>query len=63
MLTQAGMAKKIRNLTLKQFHRQKADMLSTTNIGCALHIQAGLDKDIEVTHPVALLIRQLDLPA
>jgi glycolate oxidase iron-sulfur subunit len=38
------------------------DTLVTTNIGCALHLAAGLreqSQNVEVLHPVTLLMRQL----
>jgi hypothetical protein len=38
------------------------DILVTTNIGCALHLAAGLREqglNIEALHPVTLLMRQL----
>jgi glycolate oxidase iron-sulfur subunit len=39
------------------------DTLVTTNIGCALHLAAGLreqNQSVEVLHPVTLLFRQLE---
>ena len=62
MLTQPSMSRQIRNLTLTQIDRQKIDIITSTNIGCALHLQAGLNGEIEVLHPVALLTRQLVSP-
>jgi len=39
------------------------DTLITSNIGCALHLAAGLraqNQNVEVLHPVTLLFRQLE---
>ena len=41
------------------------DILVTTNIGCALHLAAGLrehGQNVEVLHPATLLMRQLESP-
>lgn len=42
----------------------KPSIIVTANIGCRLHLQAGLRRrnlDIEVIHPVSLLNRQLKI--
>lgn len=68
MLTQADFARRLRNNTLDSLQalNKKKDLttLVTSNLGCALHIAAGLREqgtDIEVLHPVVLLARQLGL--
>jgi len=43
--------------------KKEIDTLVTTNIGCALHLAAGLraqNQNVEVLHPVTLLFRQLE---
>jgi len=62
MLTQPAQADKLLAPKLDAVIQQQATLLLTTNIGCALHIQAGLRErghNIEVVHPVTLLARQL----
>jgi len=62
MLTQPERAARLREDKLDALHKTQADILVTSNIGCALHMQAGLrerGREIEVLHPVTLLARQL----
>ena len=61
-LTQPEMAEQLRAAKIRQLRYVKPDILTTSNIGCALHLVAGLREtglDIEVVHPVVLLARQL----
>jgi len=62
MLSQPQVADTLRDAMLEQVRASDARLLVSTNIGCALHLQAGLNdtsKAIEVLHPIALLERQL----
>ena len=62
MLSQPVQADKLLAPKVDATREQKGSLLVTTNIGCALHIQAGLRERgilIEVMHPVTLLARQL----
>lgn len=62
MLAQPDQADRLLSPKLDAAIQQQASLLVTTNIGCALHIQAGLRERgilIEVMHPVTLLARQL----
>jgi glycolate oxidase iron-sulfur subunit len=62
MLSQPQVADTLRDAMLGQVRASDARLLVSTNIGCALHLQAGLNdtsKAIEVLHPIALLERQL----
>ena len=58
MLTHPEIADPLKNAKLAHFEQSKADLLVSTNIGCALHLNAGpaLNK---VVHPVVLLAEQL----
>lgn len=61
-LTQPGLAARLRENTLTALRESAAELLVTSNIGCALHLRAGLretDGDMEVVHPLTLLARQL----
>ncbi|MEN8260696.1 MAG: heterodisulfide reductase-related iron-sulfur binding cluster [Pseudomonadota bacterium] len=62
MLEHPTMAKSLRDDVLEQVLSANPDYLASSNIGCALHLAAGLreqGKNIEVVHPVVLLDRQL----
>ncbi len=55
-------ADRLRAPKLDALHEAGADLLVTTNYGCALHLAEGMEKrgtPIEVIHPVTLLARQL----
>ncbi len=58
MLTHPEIADPLRNEKLAHFEHSQADLLVSTNIGCALHLNAGpaLNK---VVHPVVLLAELL----
>jgi len=54
MYEHAETADALREPILADLKQQQADILVTTNIGCAMHIQAGKPK-MEVLHPIELL--------
>lgn len=63
VLTQPEMSDRLREDKLRSLRELQPDILVTSNIGCALHLQAGIRAaglDIEVLHPVVLLARQLE---
>jgi glycolate oxidase iron-sulfur subunit len=59
MLEHRRMAEAIRAETVEAIVAESPDYLATSNIGCALHLRAGLRgrADIPVLHPVQLLAR------
>lgn len=62
MLTQPDMADALLKDKLMAIDRTNATVLATSNIGCALHISAGLraqNKPIKVMHPVTIIATQL----
>ena len=62
LLTQPAWSERLRQPKIAHLEELGAHTLVTSNIGCALHLQAGLrarGMDIEVCHPVELLARQL----
>lgn len=70
MLDQPAFSQQLRDKTLNGFDTQQADTqqpvdtLVTSNLGCALHLAAGLrerEQAITVIHPVVLLAQQLGL--
>lgn len=61
-LTQPALATRLRADKIAHLRSLAPDILVSANLGCALHLAAGLREaglDIEVLHPVALLARQL----
>ncbi len=62
MIRHPEIADNLRDDKLRHLDTIKPDILVSSNIGCALHIAAGLRETglkIEVIHPVTLLARQL----
>jgi glycolate oxidase iron-sulfur subunit len=67
LLTQPAMADALRDDTIRTFRESGAEILLSSNIGCALQLSAGLLDEgargaqprIVVLHPVTLLARQL----
>ncbi len=56
------MAKALRARKLEELATLHPNMLATSNIGCAMHLQHGLREthlDTEVVHPIVLIARQL----
>ena len=58
MLTHPEIADPLRNTKLAHFEQSQADLLVSTNIGCALHLNAGPARN-KVVHPVVLLAELL----
>lgn len=61
-LRQAAMADLLRADKLAHLQQLRPEMLATANLGCALHLGAGLRAqglNIEVVHPLVLFERQL----
>lgn len=76
MLSEPAMADNLREDKLRAIAASGATLLATTNIGCALHLEAGLRQQqeappasaqtaktagVEIVHPVVLLDRQCRL--
>ncbi len=62
MLTQPVMANQLRDDKLAHLQHLAPDLLATSNVGCALHVSAGMrarGMGAEVVHPVTLIARQL----
>ncbi len=62
-LEHADFADRLRDEKLDQAQNQLPDLLLTTNIGCRIHLQNGLNRreaDVAVMHPLTLLAQQLD---
>lgn len=62
MLTHKESANTLRSQTLEPLKQQTTDYLLTSNIGCAMHLRAGLKQaglNTITLHPVSLLVQQL----
>jgi len=62
MYEQADNAEALREPILAEVKNQQPDMLVTTNIGCAMHIQAGLKKagnNVALVHPIELIAKSV----
>ena len=62
LVTQVESAQRLLAPKLEQIMHMQPDIIVSPNIGCALHLRAALKEcgtDIEVSHPVTLLLRQL----
>lgn len=62
MLNQPKMADNLLTDKISNLKKQTASLLATSNIGCALHIAAGLRAQniaIEVVHPITIIARQM----
>lgn len=64
MLTFPERAAKLRAQTLRQVAALAADCMLTSNIGCRMHLAAGMDKAAaqQTQHPLVLLSQQLIAP-
>jgi glycolate oxidase iron-sulfur subunit len=63
MVTHPGNADRLRDAKLDALDGLNVETLATSNIGCALHLAAGLrarGTPIEVVHPITLIARQLE---
>ena len=64
-LTQPRIARQLRAPKIAHLEQLAADILITSNSGCAMYLAAGLREAglaVEVTHPVVLLERQMEWP-
>ncbi len=62
-LREPVIADRLRQPKIEAIRQSGAQILLSTNFGCALHLTEGAQKerfDIEILHPVTLLSRQLD---
>jgi len=62
MIEHPQMADELRNDKLDAIKATQPDILVSSNIGCALHLAAGIKAEnikLEILHPISLLARQL----
>lgn len=63
-LQQPEIADAVRKVKIDAIRALAPDILVTSNVGCALHLRAGLREagiDIEILHPIELLARQMHI--
>ena len=63
MLTQPDIADRLRDDKIAALRTLEADMVVTSNPGCALHLRAGIKAsglNLPLMHPIELLAKQLD---
>jgi glycolate dehydrogenase iron-sulfur subunit len=61
-LTQPAMANTLLARKLQALTRMRLNVLATSNVGCAMHLQHGIrgrQLNVEVLHPIVLVSRQL----
>lgn len=64
MLEYKEIAEQLRAQKIADLTQFKPDVIATSNIGCSIHLQAGIrqaGQHIKVKHPIALLAEQLEL--
>lgn len=64
MMSQPAMADSLLDDKIKLMKQSAISCLVTSNIGCALHLMAGIREEnlhMEIIHPVTILARQLDM--
>ncbi|MBN4080449.1 (Fe-S)-binding protein [Beggiatoa alba] len=59
MLTQTELANQIRQPLLEQINQATPDSVISSNVGCILHLAAGLQGKISVIHPIELVAKSL----
>lgn len=59
MISQPELAGTFRETTLAAVRQLDVEIISTTNIGCGLHLAAGLPNKTRPMHPVSLLVKQI----
>ena len=62
MLTQPVMADALRDDLVDEIRAMGADVLISSNLGCAMHLRAGLAQagiDIPLKHPVQLIAQAM----
>lgn len=64
MLSQANMADALRDQLIDEIEALKPDVLITSNLGCRLHLQAGLVErglDVAIQHPIQLILQAVEV--
>lgn len=59
MINQPKLAASFRQPVLDAIQNQGADIVTSINVGCGLHINSGLPPSIHFTHPINLIAEQI----
>ena len=59
ILTQPQLAEQIRQPLLEQIYRFSPNLIVSSNIGCALHLRAGLSNNLPLKHPIEVIDESL----